>query len=106
MSDGKRTVCKQITVISPYDFDTKVVDVIRQLNELVDEHGPDVYLDWEPDNWEQYDTSPTPRYVVKIDRPETDEEYNVRMEKTAQILKQQKEKDLAEFSRLQKKLGL
>lgn len=106
MTDNKKTVIHSVSVISPYDFGTNVADVIRQLNELVNEHGPDVYLDWEPDNWEQYDTSPTPRFVAKIDRLETDEECKVRTEKAEQMLKQQKERDLAEFSRLQKKLGI
>lgn len=106
MTDNKKTVIHSVSVISPYDFDTNVADVIRQLTDLINEHGPDVYLDWEPDNWEQYDTSPSPRFVAKIDRPETDEEYKVRMEKMNLVLQQQRERDLAEISRLQKKLGL
>ncbi len=99
----KKTIRDLKEVISPSDFDTRLSEVKLIIERLIEQYGPDARLDWRPDNWYPYDSSPSPQYHVIVDREETEEEYQDRLGKENELKKLQEEKDLKEFERLRKK---
>jgi len=98
---------KNVTVgeFDAYDFDTKAVDIIARMQDLVKEHGPDVYLDWDPRHHEPYDSNPSPTYWVKVIRPETDEEWNKRTAEHTEMLSRQEVAEREQYEKLKSKFG-
>ena len=107
MSKTNSKILINVTVdtISPYDFDTTLGNLKAHIDRLVEEYGADAQLDWDSNHWEQYDTNPSPQYVLRIQREETDAEYAERREKIKKYDKLTEEHDRAEFERLQAKFG-
>lgn len=101
----KNTISVMVDTISPYELDSKVSNVIDRLKSYIDEHGPDVRLDWGKYHYEAYDTEPSPRYRVLVNRLETDEEYARRLAEEATQQQAREARDRAEFERLQKMFG-
>lgn len=99
----KKIIKVVVEDVSPYEFDTTLSSVKEKVDELIKEHGPDAHLDWDPDHWFPYDSSPSPRFRIRIDREETDEEYKARLEQERKIKEDQDERDRKEFERLKKK---
>ena len=92
--------------LAPYEFERDLGDLIKFLTELAQQHGNDAYLDWNPNyHYSRYDHEPSPRFLLLKKRPETDAEYNLRVDKETAEKKQIADRELAELERLQKKYG-
>lgn len=92
--------------LAPYEFERELGDLIKFLTELAQRHGNDAYLDWNPNyHYSRYDHEPSPRFLLRKKRPETDAEYQIRMDKEQAEKKQIRDRELAEFRRLQEKYG-
>ena len=88
-------------VDSYFDVDDRAVNLIKQLQELVEEHGDSVYLEKERAQYDDY------REVVRVyvTRDETEEEYAERLRKEEVLSEVQKASDLAMLARLKAKYG-
>jgi hypothetical protein len=104
---------KRLTITQTLDDNVPTYALERSLGELVvfvtelaQRHGNDAYLDWQPDYYEsRWDSSPSPRFWIRKERPETDKEYQIRVDKETAEKKQIADRELAELERLQKKYG-
>jgi len=101
----KKIVYEHLENISPYEFDTSLASLQKKIQEWIDEYGPDAYLDWDRYHHEPYDTEPSPRFNLKRNREETDQEYNQRiaLEKQEKEVREKRERE--EYERLQAKFG-
>jgi hypothetical protein len=106
INSERKIISEAITEISPYELETTLGKLSERINELISTYGTEAKLDWDPNRNFPYDSSPSPVYYIRVNREETDVEYLARLacEKDARIL--QDKRDLADFMRLQKKLGL
>lgn len=85
-------------LMSYNDIDSSRVSVVvEELQNLLDEYG-DTLVFQTSDPWEDYETT-----EIMIERLETDEEYNRRIERENIALQQQKEYDLQLLAKLQAK---
>jgi hypothetical protein len=92
--------------IAPYELERNLGELVVFVTELAQRHGNDAYLDWQPDYYEsRWDSGPSPRFWIRKARPETDAEYNLRVDKEIAEKKQIADRELAELERLQKKYG-
>lgn len=91
--------------MSGYDLDGKVSNVIERLQDIIKTYGPEVTLDWDPNHWESYDSSPSPRYWIKRSRPETDEEMTKRITDEEAIYIQYEERERNQYEALKRKFG-
>lgn len=101
----KRIVKRELRIFSPYDFDGNLGDILSEIQDLVDLYGKDVRLDFEPDFYYPYESSPSPRFVIYGNREETDAEYATRLDREATEKARQDARDLAEFNRLKSKFS-
>jgi len=102
----KRIITVNLEDVSPYDFEGTLEQFRRQIDTWIEKFGEEAFLSWDPDNWLQYNDSPSPQYQIKINREETDEEYNRRIVAEDIQRSTQEERDRKEFKRLAKKLGV
>lgn len=91
--------------ISGYDLDGKVSAVIDRMNDLIKKYGPDVSLDWDPNYHYPYDESPSPRFWVKVSRPETDDEMATRIAQEEKLLNEHTERERRQYEALKSKFG-
>lgn len=106
MSKSKRRIInEEVTDISPWEFSITLDKLRDRVNELIDQYGADAELDWEPNFYHPYESSPSPRFAVKKAREENDREYadRVARERADNAARETREK--AEFERLAKKYG-
>lgn len=101
----KKVISVMLTDVSPYELEGTLGEVQATINRWITEHGIDSRLNWDPDYWPQYNDSPSPRYEIKINREETDEEFDKRIKHEALQQSQQEARELAELERLQKKFA-
>lgn len=78
--EPKRKIFQKLDNFGCYTFDGKVENVITELQEMVNQYGPDITLDYGQHN--SYDDSYS--YNLNLQREETDAEYATRMEHDAQ----------------------
>jgi hypothetical protein len=101
----RKIISATVEEVSPYDFDTSLANVKERIDEWIKKYGADARLDWDANFYYPYEQNPSPRYTLKIQRPENDEELEKR---TAQEKKWQDERearDRAEYDRLKKQFG-
>lgn len=92
--------------LAPYEFERNLGELVVFVTELAQRHGNDAYLDWHPNYYySAYDRDPSPRFLLKKKRPETEAEYSLRVNKENAEKKQIADRELAELERLQKKYG-
>lgn len=101
----KKIITVTLTDVSPYELEGTLADVAGQIQIWIKQYGPTARLNWDPDNWPQYNDSPSPQYDIRHDREETDEEYNKRIVSEDIQRSTQDERDRKEFERLAKKFG-
>ena len=87
MKNKKRIVTEHKYDIGTYDFEGTLEDVRARIDEWIQSYGPKARLDWDPYFYYPYESQPSPRYNILVDREETDEEYNVRTEKENAAMK-------------------
>ena len=105
MKNNKRIITENKDYISPYDFATSLGDLHAQIGALIQEHGYNARLDWEPDFHYNYEHNPSPRFNIQIQREETDKEYEIRLagEQAAKEVRESRERE--EYARLKSKFG-
>lgn len=109
MSKLKRKMIRaSVGTMSPYDFDCTVTDIIERLQNLIDEYGDFVTLDYSgaTSDWGDVDSG---EYTIYIKRLETDKEYKQRCREHEWNKKQRSsladaklQKDRKEYERLKK----
>lgn len=101
----KRTITETITDVSPYELECSLADLQAKITEWIAEHGPTARLDWDAHFYYDYDPNPSPRFNIKRDREETDEELKQRLEAEAVQQNIRDAQERAEFERLAAKFG-
>ena len=101
----KQVITVDVEDISPYEFETTLGNLKARIDDLITKYGVDANLDWDPDYWPQYNDGPAPRYNVKINREETDKEYDKRITEETAACAVRDERERKEFERLQAKFG-
>ncbi len=87
--------------ISTSLMEGKVVDIVDMLTDLMDKYGNDITLKY--GQHDMYDDAYS--YLVYRNRPETDEEYIIRIGNEAQMAADQLDRDRAAYERLYKIFG-
>ena len=101
----KRKVTVTLTDVSPYELEGPLKRLKEQIEQWIKDHGEDAYLDWDPHHYESYDPNPSPRFNLKMDRDETEDEYDDRVEKERKHASMIEERERQELERLQQKYG-
>jgi hypothetical protein len=99
----RRVVIDQLDEISPYEFEMPLGDLLKKVKDYLDTHGPEAYIEWDSYYHAPYDHDPSPRYFVRRNREEDDQEYEKRIKEERVREALTEERDRAEFERLQKK---
>lgn len=102
-SNNKKLVKVDIDNLSPSDLDGSLNDLRNQIEGLINKHGKDAKIYYDKYHHYQYDHEPSPRFDISIQREETDDEYNKRIEYESARKKAQEARDLAEYNRLKDK---
>jgi hypothetical protein len=91
--------------VSNYEFEGTLANIQERVQDLINEHGPEARLEYNPRFYYDYDNEPSPRYEVVISREETDAEAKQRLMKEAEEIRKRNEHERKEFERLAKKYG-
>lgn len=105
MKTPRLKIRKRVDVMATYDFEGTLSRIRDRLEDLINQHGPDASLNYDPHFYYDYDHEPTPRYEVYVERDETDDEVKVRLLQNAEHIRKREEAEKAEFERLSKKFG-
>jgi hypothetical protein len=105
MNKKYKTISEEVETISPYDFEGSLGNLYAQIGQWVQEYGHDATIAWDPHFHYSFEESPSPRFKIKINRPETDAEIEARIAQEKDHRDAQKARDLAELDRLQKLYG-
>ena len=101
----KRIVTESVEDVAPYELEMKLGDLYNRIAEWIQEHGADARLDWDAHFYYDYDPNPSPRFNIKKDREETDEELKVRLDQEKQRLAETEARERAVFEQLSAKFG-
>jgi hypothetical protein len=101
----RKMISEVVGNLMPYEFEGKLADVIEQLNHYVKEYGPDAVLDWDEYFQYPYDQGHSPRFLIRRERAETDEERILRLQDEKASQKKRDERERAEYERLAAKYG-
>ena len=104
--NNRRNVVKTICDVSPYEFEYPLKKLKEKIEEWINEHGEDAYLNWDPHRQEAYDPSPSPIFYLTKLCLETDAEYELRIKTEKERNEAQHRRDVEELERLKKKLGV
>ena len=77
---------------------TRVSTVVKELQNLLDQYGDTLVFETKKEPWDDYETT-----EIRVERLETDEEYNKRTLRETVEREQQKEYDLQLLAKLQAK---
>ena len=102
----KRIISKVVKEdIFPHEFETSLGNLHAKIRRLISTFGHDARLDWDENFHYAYDSSPSPRFRLLVNQPETDAEYEKRLsEENAHRIAVEKH-ELDELARLQAKFG-
>lgn len=101
----KLIVRKVAKTFYPYRIEGKLSEVMAEIQSLIDTHGEDAMLDFDPHHYEPYVNEPSPQFRVMIYREETDNEYATRLAIVADAKAEREAAEAAEYERLKKKFG-
>jgi hypothetical protein len=101
----RKIITVKVGYSSTYEFEGSLKDVAERIQELIKEHGPEAWLDYNPHYYYDYDNEPSPRYEIYIKREETDAEVKQRLMQEAEEKRKREETERKEFERLSKKFG-
>lgn len=88
----RKTVRKVIRHGDVTEFEGRVSSIIEKMQALISEHGEDVFIELSDDTYSGYYS-----FDVYVERPQTDEEYNLMV---TEIELAQKKSDTAEAKRI------
>lgn len=99
----KLIVRKVAKTFYAYRLEGKLSEVMAEIQSLIDTHGENAVLDFDPHHYDAYDEYPSPQFSVMIDRKETDSEYANRLAMVADAKTRRETAEAAEYDRLKKK---
>jgi len=105
MINTKIIITETVENVSPYDMEVSLGDLQKKIQDWIIEYGPEAKLDWDANFWHSYDTQASPRFNIKRNREETDEEHDIRIKKEFEEREARRARDRAELERLKKVLG-
>lgn len=101
----KKFIIDPQCTVSCYELDGTLKKLQDWVTDQIAHYGDSASLSWQPNHWEAYDSSPSPRFEIQISRLETDDEYAARLQAATQRLAEQAEQERKEFERLALKFG-
>ncbi len=101
----KKTITETKDIFSPSNFEGTLGDLSQKVEELIKQYGKDARLNYDKYFAYRYDNECTPSFEVLVNRQETDEEYQNRLQEENDYKKKIEEKERAEFERLSQKYG-
>jgi hypothetical protein len=101
----RKIITEKVSYSSTYEFEGSLQSVLERVQELIKEHGPEAWLDYNPHYYYDYDNEPSPRYEIYIKREETDDEVKLRVLSEAEEKRKREDVERKEFERLSKKFG-
>ncbi len=96
---AKKVVKANIGTIYSNDFEKSLGELKEFVNKLIEKHGVDAYLDYDQHDPYSDDYS----FRIRIERPETEEEYKIRVEKEYAVQENIEKRERALLEELQKK---
>jgi hypothetical protein len=99
----KRRITTILEDVSPYDLECSLSDLGNKIQDWINKYGPDARLDWDAYFQYGHDSNPSPRFNIKIDREETEDEYDERLQKESVQQSAREAQERAEFERLRTK---
>lgn len=90
-------------IFSAGDFEGSLKSLKEKVEVLIKKYGEEAYLNYDKYYCQPYDNDYYPSFEVKVNRDETDEEMNKRLEQENLASEQIKKRELAELARLQEK---
>ncbi len=101
----RKTITETIDEISPWDFSASLGDVKENLERLIKQHGVGAILYWQADHHYAYDSNPSPIFLLRKERAETDKEFDDRVASEKRLAADILQREQEEFERLSKKFG-
>lgn len=102
----KRTITVTLDPeFSTYNFEKTLGELRTMIDELIEAHGKHAYFDFDRNHYYPYDNNPTPIYSLRMNRFETDEEYEIRVGQDAALAAKREAKEREEYERLRAKFG-
>lgn len=86
--------------ISPYEFEGKFECIAEIVQKYLQQYGPEAMVYWEPEYYRSGGTDPSPCFVIRTFREETDEEFAARFEKEETLRKMKEQQDWETYQRL------
>ena len=77
----KKIITDTLFDVSPYELEGQLSKVKEYIEDLIKRYGDDAFLAWDPWHSYPYDSERSPRYDLKKEREETDDEYKDRLDK-------------------------
>jgi len=96
---------KRVEEISTWEFEGPLSLSLQRIQELIERYGPDAHLDYNAHFYYDYDSEPSPRFELYVEREENDAEFKQRLFEQAEYNRKREEAEKAEFERLSKKFG-
>ena len=96
---------ERVDDISTWEFEGTLATVLERVQSLIDRHGHDARVNYNPHFYYDYDNEPSPRYELYVEREENDAEVKQRLFEQAEYTRKREEAEKAEFERLSKKFG-
>jgi len=103
--EQRKIINATVEDLDPYSLDSTLGKAKAHLESLITKYGPDAQLDWDSNFYYPYDENPSPRYHIRVERLENDEEFEKRLAQEKTWKDAQAARDLAEFERLNKLFG-
>jgi hypothetical protein len=101
----KIVITETVGDVTPYDIDGSLEQLEKQVQELIAKHGKDARLSWDSNFYYPYESNPSPRFHIRVDREESDKEYTDRVARSKADNAAREIREKAEFERLAKKYG-
>jgi hypothetical protein len=101
----RHTITATVDEFSGYEFDGKILDIISKLADLVAKHGPEVTLDYDSNYYHPYESTPSPRFNVRIERLETIPEWEKRVTEYETHMANVAEAERKQYEALKAKFG-
>lgn len=97
---------ERIEEISTGELEGSLSLILQRVQGLIKKHGADAQLVYNEHFYYDYDSEPTPRYELYVEREENDTELKQRLFEQAEHTRKREEAEKAEFERLSKKFGV
>lgn len=98
----KKIIESVVYTMRAYHLEGTLSSLKVEVEKLINLHGPDAEINWDSDFCNCGSSS---KFEIKIKRLETDEEYEIRIQKEKLNREMQEKREIAEYQRLRKIYG-